>query len=488
MPTRSTRPRAETSTRRAPAQGAAPASTRADDAPHRRVDLRAIVRLAIPLFVNASLQAVLNLTDTWFLGRLSTTAVAAVGAVYWLVLAALLVFGGIGMGVQAFAAQAYGARRFRRASHAAWIGLWGAAVTLPVFLALALADRWLLPALRLDPEVARLAGEYWGPRLAGGALGVGETAVLSFFMGIGRVRTALAINAATLVVNAVGNEVLMFRLGWGVAGSAWATTIALGVGLAIALAVFLSGPLRERYAPQRTWRFRAASARRQFTVGLGVGCSIAFDILGLALFQLIVTQLGPSAGAASQIVMMLTSLAYMPAVGIGMAGTTLVGQAIGAGERDWAFRQGNATIAMSMLYMGTVGIVLASAGPWLVPWFVPSGDAHAGEVAALATRLLWIAAIYQTMDGMNIGSGFCLRAAGDTRVPAVLLGVLSFGVFVPLAHTFAFAAGSGWLQDAPGMGWGAPGAWTAAVVYVVLLGGTLFARWRSRAWQSIRLG
>ena len=45
------------------------------------MDLRAVVALALPLFLNSSVQAVLNLTDTWFLGRISTAAVAAVGAV-----------------------------------------------------------------------------------------------------------------------------------------------------------------------------------------------------------------------------------------------------------------------------------------------------------------------------------------------------------------------------------------------------------------------
>jgi MATE family multidrug resistance protein len=71
-----------------------------------------------------------------------------------------------------------------------------------------------------------------------------------------------------------------------------------------------------------------------------------------------------------QIVLMLTSIAYMPAVGLGMAGTTLVGQSIGAGDRGWALRVGNRTIVLSMGYMFLVGFALAAAGPWLMPVFV----------------------------------------------------------------------------------------------------------------------
>ncbi|MEO8166193.1 MAG: MATE family efflux transporter, partial [Betaproteobacteria bacterium] len=40
----------------------------------RSVNLRAVVALALPLFVNSGIQALLNLTDTWFIGRLSTDA------------------------------------------------------------------------------------------------------------------------------------------------------------------------------------------------------------------------------------------------------------------------------------------------------------------------------------------------------------------------------------------------------------------------------
>src|SRR6267142_2208793 len=55
-------------------------AVRLDPNGNRKVDLHAVVALAIPLFVNSSIQALLNLTDTWFIGRLSTDATAAVGA------------------------------------------------------------------------------------------------------------------------------------------------------------------------------------------------------------------------------------------------------------------------------------------------------------------------------------------------------------------------------------------------------------------------
>jgi MATE family multidrug resistance protein len=452
------------------------------------VDPRAILALALPLFVNASLQAVLNLTDTWFIGRVSAQAVAAVGGVYWVLLGTLLLLGGVGFAVQAFAAQAEGGGRRRRAALAAWSGLWASAALAPVFAALAWAGPWIVPSLGLPAELVPQALEYWEPRMLGGAAAVALSSLLSFYNGVGHVRRTLAINAVVVALNAALNEVLMFGLGWGVAGSAWATTCSVLAGLGLATALFVGRGYRARYGTTLVWRPRARTVAATVAVGLPIGLSIAFDVLGLAAFQAMLTRLGAVPGAASQIVLMLTSVAYMPAVGLGMAGTTLVGQSIGAGDRDWAKRVGDRTIVLSVGYMFVVGFVLAAAGPWLLPAFVTADDPQAATVVALAGTLLWFAAAYQFFDGLNIGCGFCLRGAGDTRFPALVMLGLAWGLFVPLVHLLAFEPGQGWVAAAPGAGWGAVGGWAAAVVYVGLLGSTLAWRWQSRRWQRMTLG
>ena len=75
------------------------------------IDQRAVMALALPLMANSAVQIVLNLTDVWFVGRISTQALAAVGAVQWLVLVVVYVLGGVATGVQTWVAQAQGARR-----------------------------------------------------------------------------------------------------------------------------------------------------------------------------------------------------------------------------------------------------------------------------------------------------------------------------------------------------------------------------------------
>lgn len=453
-----------------------------------RLDYAAVGRLALPFMLNSAVQAVLNATDTWFIGSLSPQATAGIGAVYWPVLVCVLLFGGVGLSVQTLVAQAYGGRRYARASQATWTALWASLFAVPLFMLLARSGSAIFSPFGIDSKTLQLALDYWGPRMLGAPLGIALWSILGFFNGIGRPMVTLRVTLIVAVANALLNELFVIRMGWGVAGSAWATGAAQLVGLALALGAFLDSATRATYRSHLTTRLRWHNLLRQLRLGLPMGVLYAADITGYALFQLMQVRLGTIEGAATQIVMMLTSFCYMPAVGIAMAGTTLVGQAIGAGHLDWAGKVGNGIIALAVIFMGASGLALAAAGPWLMPLFTNSADPQAWAVAASGCQLLWIASAYQLFDGLNLGSGACLRGAGDVRLPSIMVLTLSWGFFVPLAHMLSFRAGQGWVDWLPQFGFGATGGWSASVVYICCLGLMLFLRWRSGAWRRIVLG
>jgi len=295
------------------------------------------------------------------------------------------------------------------------------------------------------------------------------------------------INLITLTLNALLAQLFIFKLHLGIAGAAWATNCATSVGLIIAISIFLFGAAHRQYRTHLMWRLNSKRLYEQFKLGLPMGLMLAADLFGFALFQLMQVKFSAVDGAATQIAMMLTSLAYMPGVGIALAGTTLVGQAIGAGNKEWARKLGNYIIRMAMIYMGTVGILLGIAGPWLLPLFITSNDAMAASVVHTGAVILWLAAIYQVFDAMSLGSSFCLRGAGDATIPAILVTGCSWLVFVPLAHMLSFQAGRGWVNWLPQFGLGAIGGWSAAVIYICLIGTVMLLRWRSTAWEKIAL-
>jgi MATE family multidrug resistance protein len=451
------------------------------------VDYRSVAMLALPLMLNSSMQAIISLTDTWFVGHISTTAMAGRAAGYWVVLLFVMLIGGIGLAVQTIVAQAEGGRRRARASHATWVALLASALTLPLFVLIAWWGPILFRPFGLAPDIAAQAMAYWQPRMLGAPLGVALWALLGFFNGISRPGIAVMTTTLVAILNAVLNWLFIFELDGGMAGAAWATNASMLCGLGFALWVFLRPQLRLKYKSHLTWRPDFASLRRQYRLGLPMGVMYAADLFGMALFQLMQVRLSAVDGAVTQIIMMLTSMAYMPGIGLALAGTTLVGQSIGAGDLAWARRLGNTIIVITTAFMGALGVLIALAGPWLLPTFLNPADPDSARVVEIGVVLLWIAAGYQLFDGLNLGSGFALRGAGDVRVPALLFLVLSWGVFVPLAHALSFTPGAGWVNVLPQFGFGATGGWTAILVYVVLLGSALYLRWRSGRWQRVKL-
>ena len=451
------------------------------------VDVRAVLALALPLMANSAMQIILNLTDMWFVGHISIAALAAVGAVQWMILAVVFVLGGSAMAVQTLAAHAHGARRYRRAAQAAWTALWLTIGAAPIFVALGAAGREILAPFGFIPHVADLAQAFWFPRIGGASFGVAALAMIGFFNGVGRPRVSFWVTIVMAIANAVFNYIFIFRFGWGIAGAAWASNFAQAVGFAIAFALFLRVPFRESHKSHLAWRPRRRLIREQIRLGLPMGMMPAADVLGFSVFQMMEVRYGTISGAATQLVSVLTSIAYMPGIGIATAGTTLVGQSIGAGDREWAMRLGTRVIFLAAFVMGGIGIALAVVGQWVLPLFAGAGDRAAAAAATLGVQLLWLAAAYQFFDGLNLGSSSCLRGAGDVRVPVALVFPVCWLVFLPLAHILTFAPGQGWFHFLPQLGYGAPGGWVAVVIYVILLGSTLFLRWRSRAWQRIRI-
>ncbi|GFE78166.1 MATE family efflux transporter [Steroidobacter agaridevorans] len=477
----------DTATPKATAPLSSLPAQRLDASGRAHVDVRAIVALAIPFAANSAIQAILNLTDTWFIGRISTSALAAIAAIHWPVIACIALFGGVGLAGQTLVAQAFGGRRLKRASQAGWISMWAALVVAPLFWLIAINGNAVLDPFGLDPEVQALSVQFWEPRMYGAPLGVALWGIVGFFNGIGRPRISFMVEALVCISNAVFAQLFIFELGWGIAGGAWATNCAQALGLLVALGIFVGPKMHRMFHSRLMWRPRLPKLIGQCQLGLPMGMLIAADVLGFAMFQLMQVHLGTVDGAATQVVMMLTSISFGPAIGIAMAGTTLVGQSIGMGDRGWAKRIGNSIVVMCMTYMGTIGLLLGLTAPWLIPTFVADNDPQALAVIQLGTTLMWVAAAYQLFDGLNFACSFSLRGAGDATVPAICVLVLSWLVFVPLAHMLSFTPGGGWVEGLPQFGLGALGGWLAALTYIILISTVLWLRWRSGAWEKIRL-
>ena len=208
------------------------------------------------------------------------------------------------------------------------------ACAAPVFLLVGAARHLILAPFGFDAEIERLAAAFLVPRVGGAFVGAAVWAMLGFFNGIGRPRVTLWITLVTTLANALLNQIFIFGLGWGIAGSAWATNVAQLIGLLFALAIFLQPYYRRCTTQHLTWRPHARRLLEQLRLGVPMGLSPAADLLGFAIFQMMQTWLRTTDGAATQMVVVLTyARPTRSGFGIASAGTTLVGQSIGAGAR-----------------------------------------------------------------------------------------------------------------------------------------------------------
>ena len=138
--------------------------------------------------------------------------------------------------------------------------------------------------------------------------------------------------------------------------------------------------------------------------------------------------------------------------------------------------------------MGTLGVLLALAGPWLLPTFMNAADPQAAGVVELGIVLLWIAAGYQIFDGLNLGSGFSLRGAGDVpRAGDPVLRAVVGRVRAAGAHRCRSRPDRAGSTSCRSSGSARPAAGSHCWSTCVLLGGALYLRWRSGAWRAIRI-
>ncbi|QLG60935.1 MATE family efflux transporter [Halorarum salinum] len=406
---------------------------------------RALAYLSIPIVAQQLALVAQQVIDVFWIGRLGGDAVAAVG----LVMPVLGLFGAgtmaVFLGSQIVVSQRVGRGDVAGARRAAFHGLVGAGV---VGASLAtLVNVFALDVTRLfnpEGEVAVLAAIYLGTMVFSFTVSGMSDAMEAAFVGSGDSRTPLVVNLVAVVVNVVLDPFLMF--GWwrfdayGIAGAAYATLIAYAVGLAIALAVAVSN--RGGFHMTRAAVGLDADEFREL-VDVGApkaGQGAARQVARLVMVAVISVTGGGAALAAYTVGARISTVAFVPAGAVGSAGTTLVGQNLGAQRPDRATRATWLGVGVGAVGVGVLGVV-----QWFVPGllaevFVPgiSGQTLEYTIAYLQILALgyWaLGAIYTVEAGFN--------GAGKTRISMYSTMLQYWTVRVPVAAILAFGFGYG---------------------------------------------
>lgn len=424
--------------------------------PHRRERLgheaRATARLALPLVAAQVLAMGMGVIDTVLAGNLGTDVLAAVtiGTQIW-VLAMLLVFGLL-LALTPITAQLDGAGRRDAVGAMFRQGLW---LALAIGVGLGAGLRAAIPLLHwigVDPAIVPEAERFvaaisWGvPALA---LSV---ACAKLSDGLSLTKPSMYFNGLALAVLLPVAWVLMYgRLGLprlGAEGAGYAHAIALWVQ---ALAFLAYVARRERYRDAALFaRFEWPDLRTQARlVRVGAPMAVALFMEGslFVVVALLVGRLGEIPTGAHAIALNVASLTFMLPLGIALATTVRVGNAVGRRDPSgiaWAAIGGLALVLATQAFSVTLMVVLPR----------PIAGLYSDDLAviSLAVMLLAFAAIFQFSDGIQTLAAGALRGLNDTAVPALITIVAYWGVGLPVSWWLGFEAGLG-----------APGLWVGLI-------------------------
>ncbi|HEX7005103.1 MAG TPA: MATE family efflux transporter [Trueperaceae bacterium] len=442
-----------------------------------RQEARSLIILALPLALAQMVQAGMTFVDTVMVARLGSAALAgiALGATGYMLVTIFLQ--GTVFAVGPLVSQAFGGDRIEEAGRVARQGMWLALLLgLPALALLLNAERLLL-AIGQEPAAAELAASYLSTASWGIIPALLLVALRAFFEGTGDTRPILYLMIVGLAANALLDELLMFgRLGLpelGVAGTGLATSfVHLLMFLLAALLVVRRHARFEVFA--RPWQPDRSLLTELWRLGMPIGLTVGFEAGLFAATALLMGLVGQVELAAHQIAIQIATMTFMLAVGLSVATSVRVGQALGRGDPDGARLAGRVGISLAAATMTLNALLFWLAPELVIGIFLDTNAPENALVVRFAITFLAVAATFQIFDGIQVSAAGALRGYKDTTVPMVISLVSYWCVGISSGAYLAF-----------GLGWGGRGLWIGLVLGLMTAALLLLARftWRSR-WAT----
>ena len=433
--------------------------------------------LAGPLVLQNISHTLLGVADTYFVSRLSTEALAAVGLSSVMFFSVLMLFRSTANSTVVFVGRAYGERDYPKIGAAVWRSL-----NMVAWLSLSvLVLPWLFAGLMTlaaptdSPLVRELGTRYLQIRTFEIPLIMFSSVVWGFLVGRGDSRTPMILAWATVLLNIFLDWVLVLgNLGlpeFGVIGAAYATVIANGFNALLSAAILWSRSHRRAFATGRSRLASWADIKGVLQIGLPMGLGDFIEIASFSAFFALIAHLGTDILAANQIALQYMSLSFTFGIAVNMATSSLVAQYLGAKQADVAEQVAYRACFLGMAGMGLIGLSYLIAPERLMGVF-----SQEASVIAAGVTILRLVALYQVFDAIGIVLAGALNGAGDTRFTMLARSILAWGLFIPLVWLLIFPLEAGiW------------GAWLGALIYLGGIAIIYFFRFRSGYWKTIEI-
>ena len=387
---------------------------------------RHIVCFAIPLLLGNLFQQFYNTVDSWVVGNyVSDTAFSAVGTVGPIINMLINTFLGLSTGASVVISQFYGAKQHERVQDAVHTSVMMTLILGVVFTVIGIAMTPLMLNLMETPDSVRPEATQYLIIYFSGII-----SLMLYNMGSGILR---AIGDSQrpfyfLVVSALTNVVLdlvfvlVFKMG--VSGVAIATVIAQTLSAALVLIVLLRAKNCCRLSLKKL-RIHRSMLAKILKVGIPAGIENGMFQIGKLSVSSLTSTLGTAAIAANAVANTASTFLNIPANAVGMAALTVVGQCLGAGEKEQAVYYSRRL--MLTAYCGAWVLILSAflfANRFVISLFNLSPEA---QTMALQV-MVWFNFVSLFFWPSSFTLPNILRAAGDARF-TMAVSILSMWVF-----------------------------------------------------------
>lgn len=265
--------------------------------------------------------------------------------------------------------------------------------------------------------------------------------------GLGHTRPIMLIAVIGLIVNVLFNYLLMFgKLGFpalGAVGCGYASAVSMWMMFASMLLYTRRQALYSKFALFARFDFPTVAGFRELLgIGLPIGLSVVSEAGLFSAVALLMGTLGATTVAAHQVAINYAATMFMVPLALHSATTIRVGQAIGGGRPALARFAGFVGIGLCGAVMLVSAVAMLIFGRSIAAFYTIDP-----EVQQIAIALLFMAAIFQVSDGLQVGAAGALRGFKDTRVPMIINFVSYWMIGFPLAWVLGIrlAMGPQWV-------------------------------------------
>jgi len=406
-------------------------------------EFRYNLTLAYPVVLGMVGHTLVGLIDDIMVGKIGTTALAAVSLGNSFLFIAMSLGIGFSTAITPLVAEADGEGNIVKVKAAFKHGLFLCTILGTILFGLILLFKPLMYHMKQPEEVVVLAIPYLEIVAFSLIPMIMFQAFKQFSDGLSQTKYAMWATLLANVINVVLNYLLIYgKFGFpkmGIVGAAIGTLISRVVML---LFIWLLLKSREKFKPYITnlnfLVIKKSVINKILSLGIPSALQMFFEVAIFTAGIWLSGVLGSNAQAANQIALKLSSLTFMVGMGLSVAATIRVGNQKGLQNfrelRRVAFSVFLLTLFVEVVFAG-IFVAFHNIFPDLFVNYNNISDlGNTMEVVKIASVLLLIAAVFQISDGIQVVVLGALRGLQDVKIPTILIFIAYWVVGFPISY------------------------------------------------------